>query len=134
MWKLSGLFDLTADQSLQAGVADLEDAMATHPNDHLVIYGYSQGAGIANVEKRKLAAQYPEGTEAPDIDFVLSGDRNLPNGGLDVPVRGPLHSDPRFFFQRPRADRHPVQDGRRSTVSTTGSPISRCIRSISSPT
>ena len=80
-WKLSGLFDLTADQSLQGGVADLEAAMAEHPNEHLVIYGLSQGAGVANVEKRKLADQYPDGTKAPDIDFVLSGDPNLPNGG-----------------------------------------------------
>jgi hypothetical protein len=40
-WKLSGLFDLTADQSLQAGVADLEAAMAAHGNDHLVIFGVS---------------------------------------------------------------------------------------------
>jgi hypothetical protein len=81
-WKLSGLFDLTADQSLQRGVADLEAAMAANGNDHLVIYGNSMGAGIANVEKRKLAEQYPAGTEAPDIDFVLGGDPNLPNGGL----------------------------------------------------
>jgi len=86
LWKLSGLFDLTADESLQAGVADLEDAMAKHPNDHLVIYGNSQGAGIANVVKHRLAEQYPtgtsEGNNAPDIDFVLGGDPNLPNGGL----------------------------------------------------
>ena len=66
-----GLFDLTCDQSLQAGVADLEQAMAEHGNDHLVIYGYSQGAVIAIREKRKLAEQYPAGTKAPDIDFVL---------------------------------------------------------------
>ena len=39
--------------------------MAEHPNDHLVIYGYSQSAVIANLEKRKLAEQYPEGTDAP---------------------------------------------------------------------
>ena len=82
LWKLSGLFDLTWDQSVQAGVADLEAAMAEHPNDHLVISGFSQGAVIANVEKRKLAEQYPAGTKAPDIDFVLFADLNLPNGGL----------------------------------------------------
>ena len=28
LWKLSGLFDLTVDQSIQAGVAELEQAMA----------------------------------------------------------------------------------------------------------
>lgn len=81
-WKLSGLFDLTADQSVQAGVADLEAAMAAHGNDHLVIFGYSMGANTANKEKRKLAEQYPPGTTAPDISFVLMGDPNLPNGGL----------------------------------------------------
>ncbi len=82
-WKLSGLFDLTADQSVQAGVADLEAAMAAHGNDHLVIFGASQAAFIANKEKRRLAEQYPPGTTAPDIDFVLLGDPNVPNGGLN---------------------------------------------------
>ena len=47
-----------------------------------MIFGYSQSAVIANRVKRKLAEQYPAGTEAPDIDFVLGGDPNLPNGGL----------------------------------------------------
>ena len=108
LWKLSGLFDLTFNQSVQAGVADLEDAMAAHGNDHLVIYGYSQGAMIAIREKRKLAEQYPPGTKAPDIDFVLSGDLNLPNGGLlarfpglylpilDISFNGPEPTDTQF--------------------------------------
>jgi PE-PPE domain len=86
LWKLSGLFSRTFDQSVQDGVADLEAAMADHGNDDLVIYGYSQGAVVANVEKRKLAQQYPKGTTAgttaPDIDFVLGFDPNLPNGGF----------------------------------------------------
>ena len=64
-WRLTGLFDLTIDQSLRAGVADLEHAMANQPNDQLVIYGYSQGAMVANLEKRKLAEQYPAGTDSP---------------------------------------------------------------------
>jgi hypothetical protein len=81
-WKLSGLFDLTIDQSVQAGVADLEKSMAAHGNDDLLIYGLSQGASIANQEKQRLAAQYQAGSTAPDIDFVLSGDPNVPNGGL----------------------------------------------------
>jgi hypothetical protein len=61
-WKLSGLFDLTIDQSVQAGVADLEKSMAAHGNDDLLIYGLSQGATIANQEKQRLAEQYPAGT------------------------------------------------------------------------
>ena len=81
-WKLSGLFDLTYDQSTLAGVVDLQQAMAEHGNDNLVIYGYSQGAMIAIREKRKLAEQYPDKATAPDVDFVLSGDLNLPNGGV----------------------------------------------------
>ncbi len=43
-WRLSGLFDLTLEQSVRAGLADLEQAMAQHGNDHLVIYGVSQGS------------------------------------------------------------------------------------------
>ena len=82
--------------------------MAAHGNDDLVIYGYSQGAVIANREKRKLAEQYPAGTKAPDIDFVLSGDPNLPNGGiparfpglyipiLDFSFNGPAPTDTQF--------------------------------------
>ncbi|MEO3760681.1 PE-PPE domain-containing protein [Mycobacterium sp. B14F4] len=81
-WKLSGLFDRSGDQSLEDGAADLQAAMVENPSDHLVIFGVSQGAGVANVTKRKLAEQYPAGTKAPDVDFVLSGDPNLPNGGL----------------------------------------------------
>jgi hypothetical protein len=102
------LFDLTIDQSVQAGVADLEAAIAKHGNDHLVIYGYSQGAMIAIREKRKLAERYPMGTRAPDIDFVLSEDPNLPNGGilarfpglyiplLDWSFNGPEPTDTQF--------------------------------------
>ncbi|WP_059015485.1 PE-PPE domain-containing protein [Mycobacterium sp. M26] len=82
LWKLSGLFDLTLDRSIEVGAADLETAIQHHGDDHLVIYGLSQGAVVANVTKRDLAVQYPEGTTAPDIDFVLQGDENLPNGGL----------------------------------------------------
>jgi hypothetical protein len=112
LWKLSGLFDMTANQSLQAGAADLEDAIAENPSDHLIIYGYSQGAGVANVVKGRLAEQYPKGTpagdNAPDVDFVLTGDPNLPNGGLmsrfaglyipilDFPFNGAARTDTEF--------------------------------------
>ena len=107
LWKLSGIFDLTFDQSVQQGIANLEDAIAAHPNEHLVIFGYSQGAMIANIEKQKLADQYPNG-DGPDIEFVLIGDENLPNGGLaarfpglyvpiiDLTLNGPAPTDTQF--------------------------------------
>jgi hypothetical protein len=82
-WKLTGLFDRTNDQAVAAGVSDLEAAMAAHGNDHLVIAGESGGAAVVVAEKRKLAAQYPKGTTAPDISFVLVGDPSVPNGGLN---------------------------------------------------
>jgi PE-PPE domain len=88
LWKLSGLFDLTKDQTVEAGVPALEAAMAKHGNDHLVIYGISGGAMIALAEKRKLAEQYPLGTEAPDIDFVMQAIPNVPNGGLHARFPG----------------------------------------------
>ena len=82
LWKLSGLFDLTANRSLAGGVTALQTAIADHDGENLVIYGLSQGAGITNVVKKQLAEQYPVGTAAPSIDFVLSADPNTPNGGL----------------------------------------------------
>ncbi len=108
LWKLSGIFDLTLTQSIAQGVPLLEAAMAANGNDHLIIFGYSQGAAIANIEKAKLAEQYPEGTEAPDIEFVLIGDTNVPNGGLfarfpglHIPIldwsfNGPAPTDTQF--------------------------------------
>ena len=109
LWKLSGLFDVTFDESVRRGLVDLEDEMAANPSDHLVIFGYSQGAIIANLERRKLDQQYPVGTPgAPDIDFVLLGDPNTPNGGLaarfpglyipivDFTFNGPAPTDTQF--------------------------------------
>ena len=117
-WKLTGLFDLTLDQSILQGVTDLEAAIAAHGNDHLVIYGYSQGALIANREKLKLAEQYPAGTTAPDIDFVLGGDPNLPNGGL---LPGSRASTFRSSTGRSTVPRRPTPSSTRSksTGSTT---------------
>ena len=107
-WKLSGLFDLTFDRSIRVGLASLKQAMAKHGNDSLVIFGSPQGSIIANLEKCQLSEQYPPGTKAPDIDFVLVADANLPNGGLyarfpglrlpifDISFNGPAPTDSQF--------------------------------------
>ena len=108
LWKLSGLFDLTFDQSVQAGSSTWRRRCRDTPNEPLVIFGYSQGALVANREKPRLAEQYPEGTDAPDIEFVLIGDPNVPNGGLaarfpglyipivDLTFNGPAPTDTQF--------------------------------------
>ena len=132
-WKLAGLFDLTWDQSFQAGVADLEQAMVEHDNDRLVIYGYSQGAGVAVLEKRKLAEQYPDGTAAPDIDFVLGGDGNLPNGGLLARFPG-LYCRSSTFRSAAPSPPTPRSTRSSSPASTSSTTTSRYIRSTSSPT
>ena len=51
-------------------------------NDHLVIYGLSQGATSRTQRSKGSPSSTRTGTTAPDIDFVLGGDPNLPNGGL----------------------------------------------------
>ena len=113
-------------QSIEAGVVDLRE-MAAHGNDHLVIYGYSQGAVVAVKEKRKLAEQYPAGTTR-HIDFVLGGDVGLPNGGFGCLIVFRVH---RSYDRATPTD--PESTPWRSTASTTASPISRCIRLTSSP-
>ncbi|MDZ5087940.1 MULTISPECIES: PE-PPE domain-containing protein [Mycobacteriaceae] len=88
LWKLSGLFDLTGDQSIEAGADAIEAAMAPHVDGSVVVYGLSQGAASANVVKGRLSKKYPEGTAAPDIDFIVHGDVNTPNGGLHARFPG----------------------------------------------
>ncbi len=82
LWKLSGLLDRTANQSVLAGADALEAAIDARPNTPLVVYGNSQGASVVNTVKDRLAERYPEGTQVPDITFVLASDPNVPNGGL----------------------------------------------------
>jgi hypothetical protein len=100
-------------------------------NDDLVIFGYSQSASIANLEKRKLAEQYPAGTKAPGIDFVLFGDPNLPNGGLGTRFWGVYLPIIEWDFNGPAPT-----DTQFDTVEITRQydffADSRCIRSMSS--
>ena len=100
VWKLSGLFDLTADRSVAAGVTDLEDAIAEHPNDHLVIFGYSQGAGVATW-RTQAGRTVPGRTQGPRYRLRAARGPQSAQRWLDGQVPRALHSDPRFFLQRP---------------------------------
>jgi hypothetical protein len=103
-WPVSGAD--VFDTSVAAGVTNLNSCVqgrssckahyfgadAALTSDY-VIFGYSQSARIATIEKRNLIAQYrnPDGTWLPAIDstgaelrasFVLIGNPNRPNGGI----------------------------------------------------
>ena len=56
------------------------ESTAPSPSDSFVVFGFSQSAAIAMLEKRKLAAEYAVG-EGPDVTFVVIGNAR-PNGGL----------------------------------------------------
>jgi hypothetical protein len=100
-WPVTGLFDYPFGTSVRIGVNDLERAMAKFGNDDLIIFGHSQSSVISYIEKRKLAAQYPIGTPAPDINFVTIGTLNLPNGGVMTRFWGAYLPLVDFYFNGP---------------------------------
>jgi PE-PPE domain len=92
-WPITGLFDMTVDRSVQEGVGILDgavqDSLQDPEVDKVVVFGYSQSARIASIEKGNLAAQYADDpTAAPDIDFVVVGNGNRPDGGLSMRFEG----------------------------------------------
>jgi hypothetical protein len=72
-----------ASTSPSVGLADLQAAMAAQqsnfPGDPYLVEGYSQSAAIAVSEKLQLM----QSGQHPDVTFLLLGDLNRPNGGLD---------------------------------------------------
>ncbi|MDA4110863.1 PE-PPE domain-containing protein [Mycolicibacterium holsaticum] len=56
------------------------DSAAPSVSDTFIVFGYSQSATIALLEKQRLAAEYAEG-EGPNVVFVVIG-APRPNGGL----------------------------------------------------
>ena len=80
------------DQSVGQGVTNLDQAINAQPaGESMVIFGYSQSARIASIEKGNLAAA---GSTLP-LSFVMIGNPNRPNGGilerfegLQIPILG----------------------------------------------
>ncbi|OBC02419.1 hypothetical protein A5784_16060 [Mycobacterium sp. 852013-50091_SCH5140682] len=67
------------DQSVAQGRTNLDQAINAQPaGTPIVVFGYSQSARIASIEKRDLAAS---GSTLP-VSFVLIGNPNRPNGGV----------------------------------------------------
>ncbi len=80
------------DQSVGQGVVNLNQAMNAQPMaESMVVFGYSQSARIASIQKGNLAAA---GSTLP-ASFVLIGNPSRPNGGilqrfegLSIPIAG----------------------------------------------
>ncbi len=101
----TGLTDLTYDQSVAEGRANLDGCIhgsscefnpgvgsqAPAAGDTFVVFGYSQSATIATLEKTDLAAAFaagdPTAPEPGQLSFVLIGNPDRPNGGFLA--RGP---------------------------------------------
>lgn len=91
----TGLRDMKFDDSVAVGRQNLDNCIQASgcvyngevgsappaSTDTFVVFGYSQSATIATLEKRALAEQYPAGT-GPDVSFVLIANPNRPNGGI----------------------------------------------------
>ncbi len=89
-WPQFGTY--TFDQSVAHGVTNLDQAIRTAPpGSPIVVYGYSQSARIASIEKGILAA---ENSTLP-VSFLLIANPNRPNGGIlqrfqgtNIPILG----------------------------------------------
>jgi PE-PPE domain len=83
---------MTFDQSVAHGVTNLDQTINAQPaGTEIVVFGYSQSARIASIQKGNLAAA---GSTLP-VSFVLIGNPNRPNGGilqrfegLKIPILG----------------------------------------------
>ena len=77
-----GLSGAKLDESVASGVAQLTSDLVGDdnpgPDSPVVIFGYSQGATVAGIVKFQLS-RLPSRDQA-DINFVLIGNPNRPNG------------------------------------------------------
>jgi len=85
-WPVSGLFDLTFNKSIKVGSelldARVQEKLQSSPQTPLAVFGYSQSAIIAAVEKRTLATEYANSDLVAPVSFVLMGNPYRPNGGF----------------------------------------------------
>ena len=97
------------DQSVGQGVVNLDQAMNAQPvGESMVVFGYSQSARIASIQKGNLAAA---GSTLP-VSFVLIGNPNRPNGGILQRFEGLDDSLRGRHFRRRDTDQHRLQDRR----------------------
>lgn len=85
-WPATGLLSMTFDNSVLAGYALLDTQvhqnLSESPRTPVAVFGYSQSAIIASLEKRTLATEFADPTGTPQVLFVTTGNPYRPNGGF----------------------------------------------------
>jgi hypothetical protein len=81
LYPVTGVNTLPIDSSVAQGEATLNNAILQQIQDgnHVEVFGYSQSSIISSEEMSQLAANKVPST---DVNFVLVGDPNNPDGGL----------------------------------------------------
>jgi len=84
-YPLTGANSLTPDASVAQGVTALDAAIRPQlaAGNKVVVFGYSQGAGVVSQEAANLASS-PNPPSPDQLSFVLVGDPATPNGGLNA--------------------------------------------------
>jgi hypothetical protein len=85
-WPVTGLFSLTFNDSVRVGHDLLHSQVSLNLQQDSAapsaVFGYSQSAIIASVQKRTLATEYADSTDVPPVAFVMAGNPFRPNGGF----------------------------------------------------
>lgn len=85
-WPATGLFSMSFNASIRTGHelldAQVHRGIEEGPRTPLAVFGHSQSAIIASVEKRTLAVEYAGHKEVPPVSFVMTGNPYRPNGGF----------------------------------------------------
>jgi PE-PPE domain len=81
LYPVTGVNTLPLDSSVAQGEATLNNAIMQQiaDGDHVEVFGYSQSSIISSLEMSQLAAN---GVPLTDVNFVLVGDPNNPDGGM----------------------------------------------------
>ncbi len=119
-----GLSGKKWNDSVGQGVASLafQHGVATKNSDggQIVIFGYSQGATVSSRYKTYLSTSPSTMPTATDLQFVLIGNPNRPNGGVfeRLAILGTVPILDATFGQPTPTDTTPLEDGERE-VNTT---------------
>jgi len=95
LYPFTGPNALTLNNSIPQGVTALDTSIRPQlaAGNKVVVFAYSQGAGVASQEAANLAAS-PNPPSPGQLSFVLIGDPSTPNGGIltrfQIPGAPPL--------------------------------------------